>query len=179
MIITDEKILREKSQPAKPEEVAGIISALEKELLDYERLGKGRGIGLSAPQIGIRKQVAIIRINREYLVNLVNCKIEHAYDPITFDDEGCLSLPGKVANTKRFNEIHVINNLVEPHAFTATGLLSICVQHEIDHWNGILFEDHIIKPIIKQAANENCACGSIDEKTKKPKKYKKCCGRKS
>jgi peptide deformylase len=177
MIITDPEILRQKSQPAQPKEVAEIIALLEKELINYERLGKGKGIGLAAPQIGIQKRVAIVRISPNYSVDLVNCRIEHTYDPFIFESEGCLSVPGINVNTQRYGEIHIVENLVESNAFIATGLMAICCAHEIDHWDGVLLQDRAIKKAIKQAPNDPCACGSIDEKTKKIKKYKKCCGR--
>ena len=172
MIITnDEAALRVFCEPVLPEEVGELVAMLEKELDYANRLGKS-GIGLAAPQIGIAKNIAIIRLPK-LSVNLVNSKLEKGFDPALFTDEGCLSFPGRVENTMRFQEVYVTNNLVEPHSFVATGFLAVVCQHEIGHLNSELFFDHkIIKPepIIKQVKvgpNEPCPCGSN-------RKYKKC-----
>lgn len=177
MIITDEKLLRRPCDDVNIEEVDFLIDLLEKELNNANRLGK-MGIGLAAPQIGITKKIAIIRMGNGIDINLVNCKINGAYDPITFKSEGCLSAPGRTEDTTRFQEVHITNNLVQPNSFIATGLLAVVCQHEIDHLNSILFIDHSISKTnkcvdkkldkLKVKPNDLCICGSN-------KKYKKCC----
>jgi peptide deformylase len=174
MIITNnEEALRVFCQKVAPTEVNDLICILENELNYANRLGKG-GIGLAAPQIGIAKNIAIIRLGNGVDLNLVNAKLEKGFDPATFTEEGCLSFPGRVEDTTRFQEVYITNNLVEPHSFIATGLLSVVVQHELDHLNSVLFMDHkIVKtvPVIskkKVGPNELCSCGS-------GKKYKRCC----
>jgi peptide deformylase len=172
MIITNnEEALRVKCYNASQDEVGHIISLLEQELRESNRLGKF-GIGLAAPQIGINKNVAIVRIDNNYHVNLVNCKIQKSFDPTIFRNEGCLSFPGRVEDTMRYQEIYVTDNLVYPHSFIVTGLMAVVCQHEIGHWNQDLFFDHMIeKPNNKKVKpNDPCICG-------KPKKYKKCCGK--
>jgi peptide deformylase len=172
MIITNnEAALRVSCQDVLTEEVGELVSMLEAELQNANRLGM-RGIGLAAPQIGIAKKIAIVRLGGEHNLNLVNCRIEQGYDPAMFRSEGCLSFPGRVEDTTRFQEIHVINNLDEPHKFVATGLLSVVCQHEIDHLNATLFIDRMIsKPpeMSKVGRNDLCPCGS-------QRKFKKCCG---
>lgn len=172
-IITDEKILRTPCQSVQPSEVDELISTLEKELNEYNRLNPSNGgIGLACPQIGIAKQAAIIRLSEKCSVNLVNCRIAKAYDEFVFENEGCLSFPGLRVSTKRYNEIYVVDNLVEPHSFIATSLFAVAIQHELAHLNNILLPDIAIKPKPpKQAPNELCLCGSGI-------KYKKCCARK-
>jgi peptide deformylase len=167
MIITDEKILRTKCEDAAPEEVGEIISLLEKELNYSAHLGRA-GIGLAAIQCGIPKNIAIVRIDQTYKVDLVNCKISHSYDEFIFENEGCLSVPNKTGSVKRYNEIHITDNLVYPNDFIAAGLFSVVIQHELDHTNSILFTDKIIQPKLKNKPNELCLCGS-------GRKYKKCC----
>src|SRR5271154_313349 len=138
MIITDEKILRMPCEDVRVEEIGELRELLEKELANSARLGRP-GIGLSLPQINIHKKMSIVRFGTKDLsIDLVNCSIAHGYDEIIFRDEGCLSFNGRLENTKRYQEIHIIDNLVYPNKFVATGLLAICVQHEIDHYNGIL-----------------------------------------
>lgn len=175
MIITNnEEALRLKCEDVTLEEVGELRARLENELNNANRLGKS-GIGLAAPQIGIAKNIAIIRLPK-LNIDLVNAKIVNGYDPALFKEEGCLSFPGRVENTIRFQEVHITNNLIEPYSFVATGLLAVVCQHEIDHLNASLFFDHLapkLAPIVNKSKigpNEPCTCGS-------GKKYKKCCGR--
>jgi peptide deformylase len=175
MIITNnEAALRVFCEPVTMEEVGSLIETLEKELDYANRLGKN-GIGLAAPQIGIAKDIAIVRLPKMNF-NLVNAKLVQGYDPAVFTDEGCLSFPGRLETTTRFQEVHITNNLTEPHSFIATGFVAVVCQHELDHLNSTLFMDRSIpKPVpivnkVKIGPNQPCICGS-------GKKYKKCCGR--
>jgi peptide deformylase len=174
MIITNnEEALRVKCDNVLPEEINELILTLESELNYANRLGKN-GIGLAAPQIGITKNIAIIRMGNVN-INLVNAKLEKGYDPAIFKDEGCLSFPGRVETTIRFQEIYLKNNLVYPNDFIATGLVAIACQHELDHLNSTLFMDHkVAMPTLKvknkPRPNEPCVCGSKI-------KFKKCCGK--
>ncbi len=175
MIITNnEAALRVICEPVTLEEVGSLIETLEKELEYANRLGKN-GIGLAAPQIGIAKDIAIVRLPKVNF-NLINAKLIQGYDPAIFTDEGCLSFPGRSENTTRFQEVHIANNLMEPYSFVATGFIAVVCQHELDHLNSTLFMDRSVPkmvPVVKKirvGPNEPCICGS-------GKKYKKCCGR--
>ena len=175
MIITnDEVALRVVCEPVSMDEVGSLIETLEKELEYANRLGKN-GVGLAAPQIGIAKNIAIVRLPKMSL-NLVNAKLVEGFDPAVFTDEGCLSFPGRMEDTTRFQEVYISNNLIEPFSFVARGFVAVVCQHELDHLNSTLFMDHkIIKPTtiinkVKVGPNELCTCGS-------GKKYKKCCGK--
>jgi len=181
MIITNnEDILRVNCTDASLDEAVEIIIFLELELIKSNKCGKP-GIGLSAPQIGINKRVAIVRSPDEN-INLVNCKIEKAYDQGLFKREGCLSFPDQHIDTIRYNEVYVVNNLVYPSSFVVSDLASVVVQHEIGHWNKDLFFDHKqqkMQPFVrpkKIGPNELCICGKRDGVSGKIKKYKKCCG---
>lgn len=169
MIITDEKLLRLPCENVKVEEVGPFIDQLERELKHSGELGN-KGIGLSAPQINYKKRIAIVRVNKEYSVNLVNPKIIIGYDKSLFDGEGCLSYPGRYETTMRYQEI-VVENDIEPYKFIATGLFGICIQHEIGHLNGVLLPDVAITKTVskKVRPNDTCPCNS-------GRKYKKCCG---
>jgi peptide deformylase len=170
MIITNnETALRIKCEDVLPNEVGELVSLLERELANSARLGRP-GIGLAAPQIGVAKNIAIVRINQEYQTDLINCRIEHAYDQQMFKDEGCLSFPGRIENTMRFQEVQVVNNLTYPHGFIATGLMAVVVQHELDHLTGILLPDRALPKApakTKLGPNDPCFCGS-------GRKLKKC-----
>lgn len=174
MIITnDENALRVHCETVLPEEVGELISVLESELNYANRLGKG-GIGLAAPQIGIRKNIAIVRLG-DVNINLINCKLDKGYDAAIFKEEGCLSFPGRVEDTTRFQEVYITDNLVYPYSFIAAGLIAVVCQHELDHLNSKLFLDHKIQKAIlpnkaKVRPNDLCICGSN-------RKHKKCCGK--
>lgn len=165
MIITDEKILRRPCVDVLPDEVGPLIDQLERELKNCQS-----GIGLSGPQIGISKNIAIVRINPQYSINLVNCRIEKGFDEEVFEDEGCLSFPGKFVKTMRYREIYVVDNMAETKSFIAQGLPAVVIQHELNHLFGILLPDLEIKSSIKVKIrpNDPCSCNS-------GKKAKRCC----
>lgn len=171
MIITNnEQLLRVKCDDVLPEEAGQLIDLLDRELLNSAKIGRP-GIGLAAPQIGIAKKIAIVRLGKDLNINLINCKIIKSFDSQIFKDEGCLSFPGRVENTMRFQEIVIADNLEFPYNFTATGLLSVVCQHELDHINSILLPDRALPQVKKRARpNDLCPCGST-------KKYKKCCSK--
>lgn len=172
IIKNNEDLLRVECADVLPSEVGELQSLLELELENSWKLG-APGIGLAAPQIGIAKKIAIIKLNRYKPCDivLVNASINNGYDEMIFKNEGCLSFPGRLETTKRFQEIHINNNLVYPHAFISTGLTAVAIQHELDHLNQKLFFDNKIEiKNNKIRPNDICICGS-------GKKYKKCCNR--
>lgn len=171
MIITDEKILRLPCTNASKDEVGAIVEQLERELEYSGRMGRP-GIGLSAIQIGIHKNIAIIRVDENHSVNLVNCKIQNRYDEFKFLGEGCLSFPKLIGDTNRYNEIHIVDNLVYPYAMILTGIMAVVAQHEIDHWNNRLLPDFLLQEEkkIKVRPNDICYCGS-------KVKFKRCHGK--
>jgi len=144
MIVTNEALLRVKCEDVLPEEVEELRAKLDAELRRSFELGRP-GIGLAAPQINIKKRIAIVRIPGEggvsHNVDLVNCRIAQGHHEAYFVNEGCLSFPGKFVRTRRFKEIYVVENAVEPHSFIATELLAVCIQHELDHLRGVLLPD--------------------------------------
>lgn len=140
MIITDQKILRQTSvkiEDSNKEFLALIIDLLEKELKN----SKIPGVGLSAIQIGIPLQVAIIR-TRDLKLDLYNTEIIKMNGPFIFNNEGCLSIPNLFKDTTRFRIIQIKNG--DGSVITLEGYNSVVVQHEIDHFSGILFIDRTI-----------------------------------
>ena len=137
---------------------------------------KGDGIGLAANQVGIDASVAVVNV-KEPIV-LVNPEIVSKEEEIRYY-EGCLSYPKKGCHTKRYKTIEVkVDNMESNMSFgggdTDLDLLeSVCVQHEIDHLNGMRILDRAMELTIRRdkpkiGRNEPCPCGS-------EKKYKKCC----
>lgn len=169
MIITDEKLLRVKCEDVLPGEVGELIDLLERELKRSGERGSA-GIGLSGPQISIPKNIAIVRLGK-YNINLVNCRIAEKFDPEIFEEEGCLSFPGKFVRSMRYKEIYVVDNMDDNKEFIAQGLVAVVVQHELDHLNSRLLPDIAIQETIKKIKvrpNDPCSCNS-------GKKAKKCC----
>jgi len=169
VIITNVEELRKPNDKVNSlEEALKIIKLLEKELSN----SKIKGVGLAAPQIGIHKKVAIVRIN-DFKLDLINPIVVDKLQPIISKDEGCLSLPGVRLDTQRFNEIF-IKTLNYPEGLILTEFPAIVALHEIDHTEGILIIDRAIGKG-KVGRNDPCPCGRIVNN--KPVKFKKCHGR--
>ena len=161
----------------------------------FEILNKRKdGIGLAANQVGIDAAVAVLNV-REPIV-LINPKIISKENEIDFY-EGCLSYPNKGVHTKRYRDVIISTAQSESDWYFSGAsqptdgkgsweeskkedqelrtLEAVCVQHEIDHLNGIVCMDRKVKTTIvrdkKIGRNEKCPCGS-------GLKYKKCCERK-
>lgn len=134
-------LLREKAK-----EVPKINSSIIK-LLDNmaETMYQAQGVGLAAPQIGVSKRVIIVDVG-EGLIELINPVIKEA-DGQQTDLEGCLSIPNNQGEVTRANQVIVtgLNRKGEQVTVEGSGLLARALQHEIDHLNGILFIDRVIK----------------------------------
>ena len=114
------------------------------ELLDdmAETLEEAGGVGLAAPQVGILRRVCIVEDEQGELIELINPVITFREGTAT-DTEGCLSVPGIYGEVERAAKVKVefLNRRGKKQHLTATGLLARCVQHELDHLDGItLFE---------------------------------------
>ena len=184
----DNPLIHKKLREVSVEEGMAIATEL------FQILNKrGDGIGLAANQVGINAQVAVVNV-REPLV-LINPKILSKEVEIPFY-EGCLSYPGKGVNTKRYRDVVISTEQSESDWYFSGAqaptdgkgswekeqsknedaqlrtLESVCVQHEIDHLNGVVCMDRKVNTTIvkdkKVGRNEPCPCGS-------GKKYKKCC----
>ena len=146
------KILREKS--LRVENVDQEIQGLMDDML--ETLYAAPGIGLAAIQVGIAKRVIVMDINRDrdkdkkrkknpiYFVNPEI--IWKSEDKFTYE-EGCLSVPNQFAEIDRPKQCHIkhLDYNGHPQELKADGLLATCIQHEIDHLEGILFIDYLSK----------------------------------
>lgn len=105
------------------------------------------GIGLAAPQVGVPLRLITVDIdsqNKKGLITLINPQIIEQEGSQTLE-EGCLSLPSVVEEIKRYKKILVsaIDLNGNPIQIEADGLLSVVLQHEIDHLNGILLLDYL------------------------------------
>ena len=147
IVIEPDPILRKKSEPL--EEVNNDLRKLMDEML--ETMYEAPGIGLAAVQVGILKRLIVIDVSKDKEKKdplfLINPEITFKSNKTSTYEEGCLSLPGHFAEVERPAECHL--NFVDYNGnkkdIKANGLLATCIQHEIDHLDGILFIDHISK----------------------------------
>lgn len=133
------QILRKKSRPAEK------IIAEDNQLIEdmFETMYANNGIGLSACQVGKLKRIAVVDVDGIRRV-FINPKILSKRGKEKYE-EGCLSLPGVFLKIKRAQEIEAeaLNERGEKFTIKANGLLARCIQHEIDHLNGILIIDRV------------------------------------
>jgi len=106
------------------------------------------GIGLAAPQVGIFERIVVIDLKEDSKskpLTLINPKIINKSNEKFINQEGCLSIPGYYADVERSMEIEYewFDENGNKQTATAQGLLSICIQHEVDHLNGVLFIDYL------------------------------------
>jgi peptide deformylase len=145
--LPDEKILRQLSQPLKS------VDADARLLFDdmLETMYDAPGIGLAAIQIGVPRRAVVIDLSKEgedkKPLMLANPEIIWSSEAIGDYEEGCLSIPDFYEMVERPKEVKVryLDRLGEPQEIHANGLLATCLQHEIDHLNGVLFIDYISK----------------------------------
>ncbi|WP_159946172.1 peptide deformylase [Rhizobium sp. 18065] len=145
LIILPDPLLRQVSQPV--ERVDADIRTLAEDML--ETMYEAPGIGLAAIQVGVARRMLVIDISkegdeREPLV-FINPEIIRSSDERSVYEEGCLSIPDYYAEVERPASITVksLDRDGREHLTEADGLLATCLQHEIDHLNGVLFIDHI------------------------------------
>ena len=135
-------ILKQKCAPvtAFDERLAILIGDM------IETMYEANGVGLAAPQVGVLSQVAVIDVSdsRDQPIHLVNPVIEIAQGKVP-SEEGCLSIPEyrDTLNRQETVRVKALDMKGAPIEIESDGLLAICLQHEIDHLNGILFVDRL------------------------------------
>jgi len=108
------------------------------------------GIGLAAIQVGVPKRIIVIDLSKEEKkkpLYFINPKITLKSKNNSTYEEGCLSVPGQFAEVDRPDQCHInyLDNNGQQKQLKAEGLLATCIQHEMDHLEGILFIDHLSK----------------------------------
>ena len=157
-----DKVLRQNAK--RISKVDNSIRKLTKEML--QSMYAAKGIGLAAPQIGINKELLVIDVNFEDSAAdpliLINPEITDYGTTLNSYEEGCLSIPGVYLNVVRPSTIKLRfrDEMGRPRKMKADGLLARCIQHEMDHLNGILFVDRVTskedlsKELIKEGFDE-------------------------
>ena len=161
------KILREKSLTVK------IVDEDLKKLMDdmLETMYAAPGIGLAAIQVGVPKRVIVLDIapkdKPKNPMFFVNPEIITKSENSSTYEEGCLSVPGQFAEINRPDKCHIkyLDYYGQPKEIKADGMLATCIQHEIDHLEGILFIDYLSKlkktMIIKKLSKQKKAIERI------------------
>ncbi len=135
-----------KTRCAEITEIDGDLVTFAADMADTMYLS--HGIGLAAPQVAKNIRMMTVDVEQEdgrsALITLVNPIIADSHGRTTYE-EGCLSFPGITAEVKRKDQIHVVAYDLQGREldFEADGLLSICIQHEMDHLNGVTFVDRL------------------------------------
>ena len=139
-IITEENnLLRKKSVPILKESPK-YMNNLIHNMIDL--LIESKGVGLAAPQVGVNKRVFIAVLDLERIEVFVNPVILSCSEEMELDEEGCLSVPGKVGDVLRHKSITIrYFNGKEIKTATFEGLNARIIQHEYDHLNGVLYTD--------------------------------------
>ena len=155
------KLLRQVSKLVKK------VGDEERKLMDdmLETMYAAPGIGLAAVQIGVPKRIIVMDISKDndkkeprFFVNPV---IKNKNSEKTIYEEGCLSVPDQFAEIERPNkcEVEYLDYDGKKQILKADGLLATCIQHEMDHLEGILFIDYLSKlkrsMILKKLSKNN------------------------
>ena len=155
LVISPDPRLKQKSEPV--EKVDDELRIFMNDML--ETMYASHGIGLAAVQVGVLKRIMVVDVgNRteryEDLedsepnpIFFINPEIIESSDDTQDFDEGCLSFPGQYASVTRPQKIKIkyLDYHGKEQILEADGIQSICIQHEMDHLDGIVFVDHISK----------------------------------
>jgi len=145
ILIAPHPALKLRARPVLPSDHAEIAALVPRM---FDAMYHAPGIGLAAPQIGARLRLIVVDLmpgeKREPIV-LINPEIMAVSTDLFTREEGCLSLPGQYADVTRPAAVRVrfLDEAGAKRDLSAEGLLAACLQHEIDHLDGVLFVDHL------------------------------------
>ncbi|MCM8734507.1 peptide deformylase [Azospirillum sp. A1-3] len=145
ILVAPHPILKRKAQP-----VAEVDARVVKLMDDMvETMYDANGIGLAAPQVGVLDRVIVVDVHEKgepaNPMRLANPEIVWSSDEKSVCEEGCLSVPEQYAEVTRPQRIRVryLDEKNQQQEMEADGMLATCIQHEIDHLNGVLFVDYL------------------------------------
>ena len=145
ILVAPHPVLKQKAKPV--DKVDARIAKLMDDMV--ETMYAAKGIGLAAPQIGILERVIVVDVHdkdeKPNLIRLANPEIVWKSDETSVCEEGCLSVPDQYAEVTRPSSVRVryLDETNETREIEADGMLATCIQHEIDHLNGVLFVDYL------------------------------------
>ncbi|GLR82295.1 peptide deformylase [Azospirillum oryzae] len=145
ILVAPHPILKRKAQP-----VAEVDARVVKLMDDMvETMYDANGIGLAAPQVGVLDRVIVVDVHEKgepaNPMRLANPEIVWSSDEKSVCEEGCLSVPEQYAEVTRPQRIRVryLDEKNQQQEIEADGMLATCIQHEIDHLDGVLFVDYL------------------------------------
>ncbi|QCO14767.1 peptide deformylase [Azospirillum brasilense] len=145
ILVAPHPVLKQKAKPV--EKVDARIAKLMDDMV--ETMYAAKGIGLAAPQIGVLERVIVVDVHdkdeKPNPIRLANPEIVWKSDETSVCEEGCLSVPDQYAEVTRPSSVRVryLDETNETREIEADGMLATCIQHEIDHLNGVLFVDYL------------------------------------
>ncbi|MEE2746711.1 MAG: peptide deformylase [Pseudomonadota bacterium] len=145
IIIAPDPRLKKKSLPVK--NINDELRVFMDDML--ETMYSAPGIGLAGPQVGLLQRIIVADVSQKEGVKephqLINPEILSYSDELYEYEEGCLSLPDQYSEVVRPKRVAIqyLNTEGKQRVIEAEGLLAVCLQHEIDHLEGILFVDHV------------------------------------
>ena len=145
ILVAPNPILKTRARPVKPAD-SDVVRDLIPRM--FATMYHAPGIGLAAPQIGHSLRLVVIDLtpdDRREPHNLINPEVLAVSDELATREEGCLSVPGQYADITRPARVKVryLDQTGMRREIEAEGLLAACLQHEIDHLDGVLFVDHL------------------------------------
>jgi peptide deformylase len=145
ILIAPHPTLKAKARPVGPADSDTVRDLIPRM---FASMYAAPGIGLAAPQVGQGLRLIVIDLapdNKPMPRTLINPEIIAASTELATREEGCLSLPGQYADIVRpaIVKVRYLDEAGARQEIEAEGLLSACLQHEIDHLNGVLFVDHL------------------------------------
>jgi peptide deformylase len=145
ILIAPHPLLKAKSRPVGPQD-ADLVRSLIPRM--FTTMYKAPGIGLAAPQVGETLRLAVVDLmpaDKPAPLVLINPTILQASAELATREEGCLSLPDQYADVTRPARVKLryFDQQGGRQEIEADGLLAACLQHELDHLDGILFVDHL------------------------------------
>lgn len=155
VITWPDKKLKQASEIVPVDKIDAQLQKFMDDLLDT--MYSYQGIGLAAIQVGVLKRILVIDVghstsrytesdsHKSNPIYMINPEIIHTSNRQSTYNEGCLSFPGQFAKVVRAEEIKIeyLDYFGKKQTLSADGLLATCIQHEIDHLNGVVFIDHI------------------------------------
>jgi len=145
ILIAPHPTLRLRARPVGPGDDATVRALLPRM---FNTMYQAPGIGLAAPQVGEDLRLIVVDVmpdDKLAPLGLINPEVIAASQELATREEGCLSLPGQYADVTRPARVKVryLDATGAKQEIEADGLLAACLQHEIDHLNGVLFVDYL------------------------------------
>ena len=145
ILLVPEPILKTRARPVGANDMQRVRALVPRM---FATMYRAPGIGLAAPQVGVGLRFAVVDLmadDKPAPIVLINPEVLARSEELATREEGCLSLPGQYADVTRPARVTVHHTDADGvrRQIEADGLLAACLQHEIDHLDGVLFVDHL------------------------------------